>query len=90
MMSRVRLESAFTDPTQNSCALYQCLGLSSRALASASSAAAGLFDEAVRWQNEAIARVPEPLQPRLRARLDLYAAGRPYVEGGAAETGPPS
>jgi serine/threonine-protein kinase len=40
----------------------------------------GAFDEAVRWQSEAVGRFPEEDRPVRQARLELYLAGQPYRE----------
>ena len=38
----------------------------------------GRFEDAVKWQVKAIERTPEANQPELKARLQLYKAGKPY------------
>jgi tetratricopeptide (TPR) repeat protein len=41
-------------------------------------AAAGKFDEAVKWQTKAVELAPEGAKADLRSRLKLYAAKKPY------------
>ncbi|MGC3967746.1 MAG: hypothetical protein QM775_10350 [Pirellulales bacterium] len=43
-------------------------------------AEAGDFDEAVRWQEKAVALTPESRRQAARSRLKLYEAGKPYRE----------
>lgn len=52
-----------------------CLGTLGAALAET-----GAFDEAIRWQTEALDLYPESEKAAGRERLDLYRAGRPYRE----------
>jgi tetratricopeptide (TPR) repeat protein len=52
-----------------------CLGTLGAALAEA-----GDFDEAARWQAEALALYPAEEKPAGEARLELYRAGQPYRE----------
>jgi tetratricopeptide (TPR) repeat protein len=44
-------------------------------------AAAGRFDEAVRWQEKALELCAENEKADYQSRLDLYRQGRPYHEG---------
>lgn len=43
-------------------------------------AEAGDFDEAVRWQRNAMAKCPENQKEHCQSRLDLYESGRPHRE----------
>jgi tetratricopeptide (TPR) repeat protein len=43
-------------------------------------AEAGDFDKAVEWQQKAIDLADERSKDKLRSRLDLYKAGKPYRE----------
>jgi tetratricopeptide (TPR) repeat protein len=43
-------------------------------------AEAGDFDEAVKWQKNAMAMCPENQKDYCQSRLDLYKSGRPYRE----------
>jgi tetratricopeptide (TPR) repeat protein len=48
----------------------------------ASYAEAGKFDEAVKWQEKALSRLPDDrYRAMYQARLDLYKGGKPYREG---------
>jgi tetratricopeptide (TPR) repeat protein len=40
----------------------------------------GAFDEAVRWQTQAVNLSPEEMKPARRARLQAFQAGQPYRE----------
>ena len=40
----------------------------------------GQFDEAVKWANRALDVAPEQQRRAIRARLELYQAGKPYRE----------
>ncbi|MEM6329736.1 MAG: tetratricopeptide repeat protein, partial [Planctomycetota bacterium] len=50
------------------------------ATAAAASAAAGQFDQAVRYQQQAILLLPPDARPTHQQRLALYRAGKPYLE----------
>jgi tetratricopeptide (TPR) repeat protein len=52
-----------------------CLGTLGATLAET-----GAFDEAIRWQTEALNRYPESEKAAGRQRLELYRAGQPYRE----------
>jgi tetratricopeptide (TPR) repeat protein len=52
-----------------------CMGTLGAALAET-----GAFDEAIRWQTEALDLYPEEEKAAGRARLELYQAGQPYHE----------
>lgn len=61
----------------------ELLGLSDSgfvAVLAAAHAAAGDFDFAVSWQEQAIELAPEKSKAELRSRLDLYKARKPYHE----------
>jgi tetratricopeptide (TPR) repeat protein len=47
----------------------------------AACAETGAFDEAVRWQTEALAASPEEEKAAVRARLEIYQDHQPYREG---------
>jgi tetratricopeptide (TPR) repeat protein len=43
-------------------------------------AATDVFDEAIRWQTQAVRLSTDEMKPAREARLELYQAGQPYLE----------
>jgi tetratricopeptide (TPR) repeat protein len=52
----------------------------------AACAETGAFEEAIRWQSEALELYPEEEKAAGQARLELYRARKPYREGHAADS----
>ncbi len=46
----------------------------------AACAEAGRFEEAADWEAKALQLAPDPAKPEMRARLDLFRAGKPYYQ----------
>ena len=46
----------------------------------AAHAAAGQFDQAIRWQSKALELAPTDQKPRYSRRLELYGSRQPYRE----------
>ena len=52
----------------------------------AAHAEAGQFDQAVRWQEQAVQLAPAPHQDALRKQLELYKQSKPFRQVPKAET----
>jgi tetratricopeptide (TPR) repeat protein len=76
--ARYRNGKQAVENARKACDLSDWRDWSDLAILAAAYAESGNFDEAIKWQNEAIELAPQSKRAACRSRLELYKSGKPY------------